>query len=610
LILFFNGGKRAYKPRKMTEENYKITRLETPYETDLIFDDEVVIKSICPSSDVEVSGLSIDDCYNEISCVEAVFNEHNSVPVHPLAINNKNFNKQKSINISAKKIKGRNKTLMASSVLQLHQLYIIFSELISVSKTNKIKINNVPKNLIVLTTWLCIYLGKSIQEIMELKIGDITNKNGIGYDEEKAHFKFSIVPRVQERNENRVTQCSLSVPEYWMSYIVQFHSRCIESNREEMLIPERYQQEIEDAVDKYLINIGKKNNTSITIIALSGLLINRYGIKGNIDLTSFDFAFDNESIHTRTPAFYACYDSEYDIGHKINRMWEELEKDIAIFKSDFCFPTGFYSTSGNPLSKPVGSVFCPSSDLKDVCNLVNALKKNIKLKDKFFIKQDLQNLVSYHNNYVLYVSKILLYTTAYRVINDPLPALGKINRRHQLLTITDKDYLDRISTRTIPLTDVFCTQVGMYIQHVKKLIPSLIAYQPNIASDIFPAIEKNSLLNIKDLSKHGPLFTLTIKPNGALISEKVSRNFLETRICENNPLLKVSAGRHLLKSFLSKKIDNQELVFWFMGHGNYGESPLETRSSFNVNTAKKLLLPTLNELLEDCQWEAIPSVLN
>ena len=69
----------------------------------------------------------------------------------------------------------------------------------------------------------------------------------------------------------------------------------------------------------------------------------------------------------------------------------------------------------------------------------------------------------------------------------------------------------------------------------------------------------------------------------------------------------MNSGRHLLRSYLSTTVKNEEVVSYFMGHAGYGESPHESKSSFNIHDATELLQPNLNCLMGDCQWQALQS---
>jgi hypothetical protein len=353
---------------------------------------------------------------------------------------------------------------------------------------------------------------------------------------------------------------------------------------------------------------------SITLDTLQQLWVRLGSTNQNIDLTAFDFAFAIDSKNTRVKRHYICFEKESDIAHKINDAWCWIESSITLFKPKFCFPSDFFTTEGRSFSKPVGSPFCPEKE--NVQKLVKELGSRATKGSKFEIKTNINSLVNYHNNYVTYISFMLLYSCGYRGIYDPLPDLDMINHRHKLIIITDKDYLDRISTRTIPITDIFLKQIELYKKHISVLVPLLIAIDPQIASGIYQSVKStesirvdNNINAIKNINvEHGPLFILELNRSGGIGTKRIEPGWLSQQT-ESFELAK-NAGRHFLRSQLSKMVTNNELLDYFMGHAGYGESSQEIKSSFNIQTASKELKPHLELIMEQCLWQIIPSIIS
>jgi len=485
----------------------------------------------------------------------------------------------------------------------------LFNHLICISPTDNTKIQHVPCYLVALTCVLSIYLGKSVEEIIQLKIGRSIQSAGINIIDGKLYFNFKITQHVKKVNADRETHCRLKVPPYWCSFIEKTHGNTF--TIEQPLIPFIYQQNLSQAVDAYLNKIYNNHKVSITAGALTHLIVKFGASHASIDLLAFDFAFDNETNITRVKRYYTRFNNESDIAIKINQTWDELENHIRLFDGTFNFPSDFYKTSGNDNSKSIGSGFAP--ELQVVQELTSELQHRLTEGNKFEIKADLATLVNYHNNYVTYISFMLLYSTGYRAICDPLPHLNMINARHQLLTITDKDYVDRISTRTIPITYVFLQQVALYIQHIEALVPLLIAIEPSIAPSIYKVIKQSDnhktskyINEIKTLNlQHGPLFNLSTTRGGNLIINKIKPKWLMLQTSRFD--LAVNAGRHFLRSELEKLISDNEILDYFMEHARYGESAHDEKSSFIIKEAAEQLRPKLNQLMEVCLWHPIVS---
>jgi hypothetical protein len=450
-----------------------------------------------------------------------------------------------------------------------------------------------------------------VSDILDFNVGSGIEDEEITIIDNEFCFNFRIESNVKKVNENRALYCHLKVPNYWRAFIIEIHG--YELSEPEFLIPVKYQGSLCKAVDAFLKRISNRHSMSITAETLEHLIVRLGSSNSIVDLVAFDFAFNNECKNTRVKRHYTRFDNESDIASKINEIWYWIESNIKLFNEDFCFPNDYFNTEGHSYSKPVGSGFSP--DLQTVHQLIKELKARLIKDNKFNIKVNIDALVNYHNHYVTYISFMLLYTTGYRAIYDPLPSLDVINARHMLLTITDKDYLERISTRTIPLTNVFLQQAELYKQHVEALVPLLIAIEPSMASAIYKAVRSNNGINVskytsernKSNAEHGPLFILSYTTSGYLSTKHIKPGWLEKQTKAFD--LAINAGRHFLRSELSKTISDNELVDYFMEHARYRESPHSIKSSFNVQEASAELRPHLEVITEKCSWQAIPSMI-
>jgi len=610
---FFKEDRKQHKTRVATFENFKNYRVENVIEDIPEGIDDIEVKNFyLEGAGADKNGVVLTDCFNELPLTEVIEQNVSHIKRHPYSSNNKQAKRFKAAAVSCKVAKHRNKTLLSSSLIQPHQLFYLFDELITISPSNNSLIQNVPVSLIALTIWLSIYLGKSVNDILNFTIGSDIDSSGINIIDKEFYFNFGVNSNVKYFNENRELSCQLRVPKHWCSFIRTFHNSSLKDG--ESLIPHKYQHTLIQAVENLLNRISKRHGMSITPETLQHLLVRLGSSNSIIDLTAFDFAFDIDSKNTRVKRHYICFEKESDIANKINDAWRWIESNIGLFSAKFSFPDDFFTTEGRSFSKPVGSPFAPEQ--RNVQKLVKELQRKVTQGSKFEIKTKINSLVNYHNNYVTYISFMLLYSTGYRAIYDPLPDLDSINNRHQLIIITDKDYVDRISTRTIPITDIFLKQIGLYKKHITALVPLLIAIEPQIASSIYKALKStknirvdNNIDAIKNLNvEHGPLFILKFNKAGEIYTKRIEPGWLSQ---QTEPFeLATNAGRHFLRSQLSKMVTNNELLDFFMGHASYGESSQEVKSSFNIQAASKELKPHLELIMEQCLWQTIPSIIS
>lgn len=606
---FFNNDRKKHRPRRATVINFKEYRLENPAENEPEDSGDMKIKGFYASGvGVDSGGLVIADCFNELPLVEVQEDDKKYEKKHPATTNNPDIKKIKQVNVSAKVRKNRNQTLLSTSLTQPHELFYLFNQLMHTPPTDNGNTHHVPRALVVLTCALSIFLGKSVADIIQLKIGRLIESDGINIIGGTLYFNFKVTQHVKEVNPKRETHCQLKVPLYWQAVIQQIHGNTFTT--EQPLIPLIHQKNLAKAVDTYLNKLYRNHEVSITAGALAHIVVQFGASHSSVDLLAFDFAFDNETNATRVKRYYTKFDNESDIAVEINQTWCKLENHIKLFDQTFSFPKGYYQTSGSSKSKSIGSGFAP--ELEAIQDFTAELKDRLKEDNKFDIKMNLATLLNYHNKYVTYISFMVLYSTGYRAISDPLPNLDMINTRHQLLTITDKDYADRISTRTIPLTDVFSKQVPLYIQHIEALVPLLIAIEPTLAPTIYKAIRPSSTHKTNKFNhesavdlQHGPLFYLSETKGGNVTVNKIKPKWLSLQTPTFD--LAVNAGRHFLRSELNKKIADNETLDYFMEHARYGESAHDEKSSFNIKEAAAQIRPLLNQLMEVCSWQPVVS---
>jgi hypothetical protein len=110
---------------------------------------------------------------------------------------------------------------------------------------------------------------------------------------------------------------------------------------------------------------------------------------------------------------------------------------------------------------------------------------------------------------------------------------------------------------------------------------------------------KNSRKNL------GPLFYLT-RGKAGLRANIVNPSLLNGRVINTSP---INAGWHFVRSELLRRGVSSELINFQMGHWSVGQAPLGDYSCFEFGEAIGELLPELSDILEECQWKAIVSII-
>jgi hypothetical protein len=610
LAHFFKGDRKRYKARVATLENYQEYRLDTAMPNKPEFIDDTSFKTFsCINDPINNEGIPLADCFNDIDFIEVKECKTDAIKEHPLGSNNTYARKLKGRSVTSKLHKLRNKTLMASSEFQPHHYYHLFNGITQASKNSEKKINQIPLSVVAFTCWLSIYTTKSVDEIKHLHIGKNNESDGIKILGQEYVFNFQIKTNVIAENDNRETHSNVGVPAYWHELISHMHGNHFKENT--LLIANKYHKSLNSAVAKFLKQLSVQHDISITELNMQRLLVNFGRNHNSVDITAIDYAFGEKLDSTKVTRHYTKFDNEKKLAEYINGVWSLLEEIIKLYSYDFSFKDGFYQTIGRKKSKPIGAPFAPEK--VQIQNLATELQSRILKIDKNILRVNIDELLKYHNNYVTNLSFILLHSTGYRAIYDPLPSLGLISSRHKSLTITDKNYFERISTRTIPITDIFLKQVEYYKKHVKVLVPLLLAHAPGLAKNIYSAIASDiditnlkNKLNLKTLNlEHGPLFVLIKNTKGQISSEKVQPSWLGQQINEFD--ISINSGRHLLRSYLLQEISNVEVIDYFLGHAGVGENPHEQSSSFSFNKVGSMIKPKLEAFMEEQFWRAIPS---
>jgi len=196
--------------------------------------------------------------------------------------------------------------------------------------------------------------------------------------------------------------------------------------------------------------------------------------------------------------------------------------------------------------------------------------------------RSLNDLIEYHNNYVKYVSTILLITTGHRLVNDIFDDRNFIFIDDGFCFIGDKASSKENSLRIVPLCSIAIEQLKYYSVHLESLafrvskfdhkLALKIAYTSNTQNRhfspfLFEIVENNEIVGIKPESLKifwGPSFTLP-------------KNF----------------NRHLLSTRFHQLGLPREYINYVLGHLAAGQSPLSGTSTVKRSNWCKPILKCL-----------------
>lgn len=207
---------------------------------------------------------------------------------------------------------------------------------------------------------------------------------------------------------------------------------------------------------------------------------------------------------------------------------------------------------------------------------------------------DISDPVRFHNHYVIYTWNLISFSTGHRDVNAPLGLYGDFNPYQKTWWISDKERRHNLAARTLVIPPTAIQQAKLYKEHLKNIARLYRLTAPNIAEHCEEQVLKSNANMLFFLEEQDG----NLKPID-LTSGRIS-SFLENRL----PWAK-NWARHHLRTELSLRSVNPEVIDGWMGHEELGEEALGPFSILSICDFQELA-NKIEEILTHYQIEALP----
>lgn len=379
----------------------------------------------------------------------------------------------------------------------------------------------------------------------------------------------------------RTTQVSLTLPVPTFSWkLIEGQASYIVRRVRKRALPlfnKDGRAELEKDVKELLSTINRKTGARLTAHRLGAHLFNMLNT-GDADLTAACLITGRmPSFGQQTSLYYYAPSTSYIEQQYVEAM-REIEQQCAtsLPKSDEIKPVcaaANLAPFGNP--QYVGSKLVPKTTY--VNDLVATLQHRVKSARKGV--QPLE-LFTMHNAYVAYTVAMLMFSTGYRSIRDPLPKWKNISLSRRMIVIADKTDDKESHARFLPLTSLMVEQLAHYQRHRRGLIDRLEFY----------------------LQKQWETPFMFLNQSGT--PQEVTPSRLEEHLqWRDTPPLNIN--RHYLHTQLKERGLASEVVDAFMGHWDAGQAPWDNYSTFCPREYCALIAPVIEKLMKAQGWKAL-----
>lgn len=194
------------------------------------------------------------------------------------------------------------------------------------------------------------------------------------------------------------------------------------------------------------------------------------------------------------------------------------------------------------------------------------------------------SLRRFHNLYTAYVNLMLLWSTGYRAVRDPIADPSELNRNRSFVVISDKDGDAMGHSRVVYLPERMIRQLDRYEAHRLALSRRLQVAGRNITLNTF----------FWFLTGKGETIPATPKQ----LADEIAWVFPW-------PL---NTNRHTLRGYLRDRDVPGDLVDTFMGHWGIGTEPWARYSALDPYAFKEIVVPVIDELLESLSFEVVEGI--
>ncbi len=515
--------------------------------------------------------------------------------------------------------KSHNLSLVSRNVLQPYEIQYLVDELLS---TRKGSLNGIDKRHVRVIVLLCLILGRSVEGVNTLGVLSTEDFDGEGlYSKSgrwffKAHHGLTAVLGSQRLNTHLLsagTEIHIALPSWASEALEQARmpvgSKFLSGSKNHCLIA---------AVEQLLKSINKKHHCQISIKRIANHLTNYVVARERTDPVLLECLTGKSSYYTRAPRHYMWYSAEL-VNRKLAELYTEMFSMVQTCQSQLTLELTDDVVDEN--EQGIGSQF--TAKRSSLRQLVKTLQKPLYQTKAFDAASDLHSIVTYHNAYTLYTLYMLLSSTGYRAVGNPLPTFNLYLKRYGALCISDKDNITTFAhMRVVTCTKTLENQLDYYLSHIQAMSRLLTVASPHYSSQYKWQATNSQLLDLKSKnvkldwfisvknSKGTDGLFLFFKPNEQqkLVAYNAYPKSVK-RYSQHLPDIPMNFGRHYLRLHLQNMGVHQELIKFQLGHWVAGENPLELFSSFAMADSIRTLQPILDTMLSDMGWEAIPSLL-
>ena len=230
----------------------------------------------------------------------------------------------------------------------------------------------------------------------------------------------------------------------------------------------------------------------------------------------------------------------------------------------------------------IGSKLCINPE--PIQQLLSTLKSNVKKNIKG--NRTPAELISAHNNYVLYVSTVLLITSGHRPVNEIFDDINHFFIDEVFALIGDKSVGKNHNLRLVTLCETAKQQINFYLEHLENMSNRISKFDMETAGKLKALIEP-------DIKQSQPfLLLLNIDDNGKIKTQGVCKKDIE--IYWVGLELPANFYRHFMCDALKENSVPRELINFFMGHFFTGQNLLNPYSAVKP----KLLIEKLSDEIE------------
>ncbi|PSV13473.1 hypothetical protein [Photobacterium leiognathi] len=515
--------------------------------------------------------------------------------------------------------KSHNLSACSSNILQPHELFYLTESLLQQRKKDILK---TPVNVVQRVIFLTLFLGIDIDLIKTLKRieREDSEGNGIFCDTDNWYLKFNISPTVKmgkHRTNSRLLKTkpytTILLPDFFVTFL-NLKDLAIGDK----LLPLKGSAAVKDAIKQYLKTLNRRYHIQISYKSIRYYLTNKIKSESKIDPVIMECLSGKSNYYTRSMRHYSWRDDTENT-QEVYKLWNAVRKDIENFQpSNLIPPLNYSQPQRDRCDKGIGSQFTPTKE--SIVLLVEYLIEQLEFSNTFDTIKSIENLKNYHNNYTLYTAYMLLNSTGYRAVHNPLPSLSLFLPNKSALCISDKDAQKSFSHfRIVAVPEILKQQLINYSEHLNSmgnLLSGLYlsdSQSMHWHTSLNPLIESHSKVEklewfLSEKHSRGNEGVFKFFDPNTHVTTNMSPKILSELIPESMRL-PINFGRHYIRRYLAKLNVDIELINFQLGHWVNGELPLSNLSTFEHSKAIEELKTHLDPMLEELGWKVIRSNL-